>query len=135
MLITAITVLSAPLPKESVGKVQWAAVASGFAGVLLIVRPGALVFDLAVLFPLPGAVCYSLSRILMRRFSGAENPLTTHFYTGRVGLIVASMGYQTDWVRPKWPVAGQMIGLGFSAGIGHYPRSADHCVPACRSVG
>lgn len=48
LLITAITMLSAPLLRESAEKIQWAAAALGFAGVLLIIRPGASVFDPAV---------------------------------------------------------------------------------------
>lgn len=47
LLITAITMLSAPLLRESAEKIQWAA-ALGFAGVLLIIRPGASVSDPAV---------------------------------------------------------------------------------------
>lgn len=50
LLITAITMLSAPLLRESAEKIQWAA-ALGFAGVLLIIRPGASVFDPAVFAP------------------------------------------------------------------------------------
>lgn len=50
LLITAITMLSAPLLRESAEKIQWAA-ALGFAGVLLIIRPGASVFDPAVFSP------------------------------------------------------------------------------------
>lgn len=115
-----ITALSAPLLREKVGRSQWAAVALGFMGVLLIVRPGASVFDLAVLFPLLGAACYSLYQILTRKFSGAENPVTTHFYTGLVGLAAASVAWQGDWVVPGWRAACLMAGLGLSAGIGHY---------------
>ena len=50
LLITALTMLSAPLLRESAEKIQWAA-ALGFAGVLLIIRPGASVFDPAVFAP------------------------------------------------------------------------------------
>lgn len=115
-----ITALSAPLLREKVGRSQWAAVALGFVGVLLIVRPGAAVFEPAILFPLLGAVCYSLYQILTRKFSGAENPVTTHFYTGLVGLAVASAGWQGDWAMPDWRTACLIAGLGLSAGIGHY---------------
>ncbi len=115
-----VTALSAPLLKEKVDASQWWAVALGFAGVLLIVRPGGAALNAAVIFPLFSAVCYSLYQILTRKFSGAENPVTTHFYTGLVGLAAASLGWRSDWPLPgPWP-ACLMICLGIFAGVGHY---------------
>lgn len=127
-----VTALSAPVLKEKVEAGQWGAVLLGFAGVLLIVRPGASVFEPAVLLPLLGAVCYSLYQILTRRFSGAENPVTTHFYTGLVGLVAASVAWQPDWVIPDWQAACLMAGLGILAGVGHYllVQAFQHVGPA-----
>lgn len=88
------------------------------------------------IFLLPGVVCYSLSRILTRRFSGAGNLVTTYFYTGRVGLIIASAAGQADWAVPDGFAACLMVGLGLSAGIGHYLRimAFQHIDPAANAL-
>jgi drug/metabolite transporter (DMT)-like permease len=47
-----ITMLSVVVLGETVGRRRWAAVAGGFVGVLIMVRPGTRVFDWASLLPL-----------------------------------------------------------------------------------
>lgn len=56
----------------------------------------------------------------MRRFSGAENPVTTHFYTGQIGLIRRQRRLVGGLGCAGRLAACLMIGLGLSAGIGHY---------------
>ncbi len=115
-----VAALSAPVLKEKVETAQWMAVICGFVGVLVIVRPGNGALNMAVLFPLSSAVCYSLYQVLTRKFSGAENPVTTHFYTGLVGLVVCSAAWESDWVVPAFAPACLMVSLGLFAGVGHY---------------
>ena len=56
----------------------------------------------------------------MRRFSGTENPVTTHFYTGQIGLIRRQRRLVGGLGCAGRLAACLMIGLGLSAGIGHY---------------
>lgn len=76
-----VTALAVPLLKEKVGPRRWAAVAAGFVGVLVMVRPsGALLAAPAALLPLAGAVLYALALITMRRLGATERAPTTVFY-------------------------------------------------------
>ena len=70
-----ITLFSALLVGERVTPLGWFAVALGFAGVLLILRPTASGFNAFVLLPLLSAVLYALAMILTRTKCRNEHPL------------------------------------------------------------
>lgn len=85
-----VTVLAVVVLKERLTPLRWMLVAGGFAGALVIVRPGSGLFGWAALIPALAALCYAAFQLLTRRMAGLEHPLTTHFYTGLVGTAVSS---------------------------------------------
>lgn len=96
-----VTVLAASLLHEKVSKLRWVLVCGGFAGALIVIRPGSGAFGWVVLLPLLGASTYAGFQVLTSRLAGADNPLTTHFWTGLVGTVV------------MWPVlAASVAALG-----------------------
>ena len=115
-----VTALSSPVLKEKVTRPRWVAVVFGFIGVLVIVRPSGSALNPAMLFPLGSAVCYALYQVLTRKFAGAEHPVTSHLFTGLVGLLVCSVTWQPGWVIPSLWHGVLMVSLGFYAGVGHY---------------
>jgi drug/metabolite transporter (DMT)-like permease len=103
-----VTLLSATLMGERVSRLRWALVAGGFVGALVVIRPGSGAFGWVVVLPLAGAVAYASFQVLTSRLAGAENPLTTHFWTGAVGTTLlwpillaaaASQGWQASLER------------------------------------
>jgi drug/metabolite transporter (DMT)-like permease len=66
------------------------AVAAGFAGVLLIVKPGAGGFDLAALLPVLGALGYALSMIAARSLGRTESAAAMAFW-GNVCFLVCAL--------------------------------------------
>jgi len=63
---------------EKAGPARWLAVAAGFAGVLLIIRPGLRDLDWPVLLPLIGAALWATYQILTRlaaRYDSADTSL------------------------------------------------------------
>jgi drug/metabolite transporter (DMT)-like permease len=82
-----VTVLAAFMLHERVSVPRWLLVAGGFAGALIVIRPGSGVFGAAVALPLAGACTYASFQVLTSRLAGAEDPLTTHFWTGAVGTL------------------------------------------------
>ncbi|GHU03804.1 hypothetical protein FACS1894158_02920 [Betaproteobacteria bacterium] len=116
-----LTALSVPMLGEKVETRNWVAVILGFTGVLVIVRPGGgELFQLAALFPFLSACCTSFYQILTRKFRGAEKPLTMHFYTGMVGLIVTSLAWQSSWTINSFAHGFLLACHALSAGVGHY---------------
>jgi drug/metabolite transporter (DMT)-like permease len=115
-----VTALSVPLLGEKVETRGLLAVFLGFCGVLVIVRPGGGMLQLAALFPLLSACCSSLYQILTRKFRSSENPITMHFFTGLVGVIATSVAWQSSWTIHTVTHAILLLFLGFTAGVGHY---------------
>jgi len=109
-----VTALSIPILGEQVGIRRWSAVAAGFIGVLIVIRPGGGAFDAAALLPLLSAACWALSMVVTRRMGHHDKPLTTLLYSTVVGLVLSSAALPFVW-RPAsgadWMLIVAMGGL------------------------
>ncbi len=85
-----VTLLAALFLHEPVSLRRALLVVGGFAGALIVVRPGSGLFGWVALAPLAMATVYASFQLLTRRLAGHEHPLTTHFYTGFVGTLIVS---------------------------------------------
>lgn len=86
-----VTLLAALVLHERVSRLRWALVIGGFAGALIVIRPGSGLFGWAVMFPLAGALTYASFQVLTAKLSALESPYTTHFYTGLTGMLLLSL--------------------------------------------
>ena len=84
-----ITLLSIPVLKLKVGWLQWLAVAIGFAGVLLVLRPGTELFTPIALLPIGAAFFYALSSVCVRLFDSHIPTATINLYSS-VGAFLGS---------------------------------------------
>jgi len=96
-----VTALSIPLLGERVGPRRWSAVAVGFIGVLIVVRPGSGAIGSAALLPLASAACWALSLVVTRHMRGRDKPLTTVFYSTIAGLALSSLALPFVWAPPS----------------------------------
>lgn len=85
-----VTVFSIPVLGEKVGPFRWASVVAGFAGTLIILRPGVAPLSAGPLFVLAAATVYALYVTLTRKVSRRDSTATSMLYVGVVGLVVAS---------------------------------------------
>lgn len=76
-----VTALSVPLLKERVGPNRWVAVCVGFVAVVVMLRPGAGLFQPIMILPLISALLYSLIPIITRLIDSKESAFTITFYT------------------------------------------------------
>lgn len=114
-----VVALSTAMLGERVGAGRWAAVAIGFTGVLLIIKPG-FGGGWAVLLPLGTALLYAYYQIITRRIAAREDPRTSLLYLALVGTALASVVAPFEWV---WPTATGWLMLaaaGMLGGIGHF---------------
>ncbi|HYC05279.1 MAG TPA: DMT family transporter [Azospirillaceae bacterium] len=95
-----VTALSVPLLKESVGWRRWAAVLVGFAGVLVMLRPGAGVLSVAALLPLAGAFFYALTMLYVRHLSKTETSSAIVFYFMATLTVLGGVAMLQDWRTP-----------------------------------
>jgi drug/metabolite transporter (DMT)-like permease len=105
---------------ERVGGRRWAAIAVGFVGVLVILRPGAQVFDPMSLLPLAGAVTFACYQLLTRTVSAHDAPMTSFLHTGIGGALVMSCVGPFFWESPTWTDWGWLAAVSGSSMLGHY---------------
>ena len=86
MLITA---FSAVFLRETVGIRRWLALLVGIAGVLLIVRPGGVEFQWAILLPIVAAVAYATLNTTTRNMGLSENASAMSLYIQLTFLAVS----------------------------------------------
>jgi drug/metabolite transporter (DMT)-like permease len=115
-----VTVFAVWLLYERVSPARWFAVATGFLGVLFIVRPGSAMLQWPALLAIGAALCYSLYQIMTRKFSASESPLTTFFYTAVVGCLLMTLVVPMFWRTPELRHVPLLLLLGVAGGAGHY---------------
>jgi drug/metabolite transporter (DMT)-like permease len=117
----AITVLAATVLKEKVSAMRWSLVTGGFAGTLVIIRPGAEAFQWASLLPLGLVASNAWFQVLTSKLARTEDPVTMHLYTGWVGTLLASIALPFVWTAlPAWWMWAALCFMGFMATVGHF---------------
>ncbi|MGX9854017.1 DMT family transporter [Limimaricola variabilis] len=92
-----IAALSGPVLGESVGWRRWVAIGIGFAGVLVILRPGFGVFSPAALFPMIAAMMFALYGLLTRYVARRDAAATSFFWTGVSGAVLMTVIGLPNW--------------------------------------
>jgi len=95
-----ITALSMPLLGERVGPWRWSAVLVGFIGVLIMVRPRGVDFNLAAWVAVLGTLFYALAVIVVRRISRTETSAAIVFYNLAMAIAVSGAATVFFWIRP-----------------------------------
>lgn len=115
------TILSIPLLKESVRPQQWLSVALGFSGVLIVLRPGMIPLEPAVLAALGSAVLFALGNLMVRIIGmKGESRLSFAIYVEAVIFIVTGLFVMMDFVWPTMPHMAFMIIAGVLGAGGMY---------------
>ncbi|MBY8976044.1 DMT family transporter [Rhodobacteraceae bacterium NNCM2] len=114
-----ITILGAVVLREHVGPRRWIGVVIGLAGVMIILRPGSGLFQIAALLPALGALCYASYQISTRFLRGGDSIWTTMLYTTGVGTVLATLALPWFWVTPTTEDALIMAGFGGFGLAGH----------------
>lgn len=116
-----IAVLSIVMLGERVRRPQWLAIAVGFAGVLIVLKPGAIGFGWAGTVAVLGtAVCYSLSSILVRIIGRTDSTQSMIFWMTCMLAIGATLIALPGWqpiAREHGPV---ILGVAVTGAIGQW---------------
>jgi drug/metabolite transporter (DMT)-like permease len=116
-----VAILAGPMLGEKVTLSRVAALLVGFAGVLVVIRPGTDVFQWASLLIVGNACCYALYQILTRRVSVSDSPETSAVYSALVGSVLMSLIVPFFWTTPgSWTDVALLASLGVFGGFGHY---------------
>ncbi|TNF58763.1 MAG: DMT family transporter [Burkholderiales bacterium] len=116
-----VTLLAALFLHEKVSPLRWLLVAGGFAGALLVVRPGGELFGWTSLLPLAMVTAYAVFQILTSRMARTEDPMTMHFYTGWVGALAATLLVPLVWQAiPDLRTLMLLCLIGLMGTVGHF---------------
>ncbi len=119
-----ITALSVPLLGERVGVRRWSAVMVGFVGVLIMVRPGAGVFDPVAGIALVGTLFYALMLVAVRRLARSNSNATIIFVYLAVSIVISGAFLPFNWVTPDLPDLGLLVALGVVGGLAQIAGTA-----------
>jgi len=111
--------LSVPLLGEKVGWRRWSAIAVGFAGILLIVRPGFGEMHWSMACAVASAFFGALYNIATRIASAHDHVKVSLVYVSLVGCLLATPSLGLGWATPEgwdWLI---FVALGLFGGFGH----------------
>jgi drug/metabolite transporter (DMT)-like permease len=118
---TIVIVIAIAFLGERLTLARGAFVCAGLAGMLMVVKPGADIFDAASLFAILSAGCYALYQITTRMLAG-EDPRVTLFYPALVGVAIMTVAW--PWfgshIEVAWADVALMLALGILGTIGHF---------------
>ena len=148
-----ITALSVPILGEQVGWRRWLGVLTGFAGVIIIIRPGLESFNNFSLLPIVAATTYATSQIASRWMGEDEKASVKSFYIMMTFIVVSGLfwlvlgdgslegqyGPELDFLfRPwQWPNqldAAKMIAVGLLVTIVSYMINQAYTIANASSV-
>lgn len=116
-----VALIAAFVLREKVAIAHWLAIAAGFVGALIIIRPGSGDLPWQAVFVLGSSCCYATYQVLTREVAGDDSPETSVFYASLVGSLLTSLAVPFAWVTPRdvWMVL-ELASLGVFGGLGHY---------------
>ena len=113
-------VLAAIFLGERLSRMRVFAIALGFGGILILLRPGIAIIDPASIVVLGAALGYGIAYVLTKSLTGAESPLAVVFWMNVIQLpigVAVSMG---DIPFPSDPYLPWLALLGLTGLSSHY---------------
>lgn len=111
----------------------WGVLVLGFAGLLLILRPGIGVFQPAAIVGLASAVLAAIAQVGIRRLTRTEPLTRIIFYFGLVASVVALAPAALWWTTPSPRTGAILLLMGIFATVGQFTLTrAYYHAPAAR---
>jgi len=103
---------------EVVRKHRWIALIVGFAGALVIIRPGLQEIELGTFVVLASSIFISCALLTVKHLSRSESPTAVVFYMGLFMTPMSLAGAYSVWIWPEPEHYPWLISMGFIAAIG-----------------
>ena len=134
-----ITLLSIIFLNEKIGPHRWAAIALGFIGVIIILKPTSNSIQIVAILPAMAAVCYATLHIFTRKMGATEKAstmavyiqITLIFMSSLLGILVGDGRFEAvspeafkfllrPWVTPSFNDAVVISCLGVFSAFGGF---------------
>lgn len=130
-----VVLLSIPLLGERAGWRRLIAVFIGFAGMLVIIRPGSDVIGVGAFLTFGAAFCASLFNIITRKLADEDPVPVTMFYTALAGALLMMLILPFIWQSPDgWQQWTAIILIGIAGGAAHSCIIASHVYAPASTV-
>ncbi len=113
-------ILSVPLLGERISRHRWIAVIGGFAGVLIIMRPGGSTFQWALMLPLLAAMVNALRDVITRRLARTETSIAILFWSNIILMVGGFATLPMGWAPVSTHDAFWFIAAGIFNGTAHF---------------
>lgn len=114
-----ISALSGPVLGEKVGWRRWAAVAVGFLGILIVLKPGSGVFTAEATLPFLAAAMFALYGLLTRLVARDDGAMVSFFWTAVAGAIAITPFGLREWEPIALRDLPWLLILCLGAALGH----------------
>jgi drug/metabolite transporter (DMT)-like permease len=121
--------------KERVPARLWGVLGLGFAGLLLILRPGSGVFEPAALVGLASALLAAIAQVGIRRLTHTEPVTRIVFYFGLVASVVSLPPAVLWWRTPSPTTWAILVLLGVLATVGQLTLTRSYVYAPAAHVG
>ena len=112
--------LAAIMLGERINRGRVVMLALGFAGVLVILRPGLAVVQPAALVMLLGSLCYAVQMIGTKRLSDTESPMAVLFWMAVIQTPVCLALALPGWIAPAPGDLPWIAAIGIGSFTAHY---------------
>jgi drug/metabolite transporter (DMT)-like permease len=106
--------------QEHVGIYRWSAIAVGFIGVLVMIRPTGQVNGLGVTVAMLAASMHAVLQIILRHIGKFERPETVTFYFFLVGIVITAIPLPFVAVRPAPAEIPLLLGVGITGAAAQF---------------
>jgi len=113
----------------------WGVLALGFAGLLIILRPGTGVFEPVAIVGLASAVFASISQVGIRRLTRTEPVTRIVFYFGLVASVAAAPPAVWWWKSPSPATWAVLLLMGVFATVGQFTLTRAYVYAPAARVG
>ncbi len=115
-----VAVLAGPVLGEWIGPRRWAAVLFGFAGVIVVTRPGLGGMHWAAFLSMGAACCYACYALTTRMLATSDGNAAQQFYASALGTLVFLPFLPFVWTWPTdWLSIVAMVATGTFGFLGH----------------
>jgi len=115
-----VALLAALFLGERLTQARLVQLALGVAGVMIILRPGAVAFHPAALAMILGSLCYAASFIFTKRLSATDAPHTVLFWMSLIQTPVTFAAALPHWVTPSTSSLPWIALIGSASYAAHY---------------
>ncbi len=113
-------VLAVLLLGERLNRGRVVMLATGLAGILIILRPGFALIHPAALVMLGGSLAFASTMIATKRLSSTDSPLVVLFYMSLIQLPLGLIPALPDWVMPTLADLPWIACVGVAGYTAHY---------------